>query len=143
MKKEEFKSVIINIKNEIKNSQVKIMIEANKNLIMLYFRIGKIISENSSYGNKFIDNISKEIKLDFPYLKGFSTRNLKYMKKFYLEYNNDEIMQQLVAQLPWGHNLLLIEKFKDREMRKFYAEKTIENGWSRNFYQSKLILDTI
>lgn len=132
MIQKDFKNVICKIKNEIKTSQVKTMLEANKNLIMLYFRIGKIISENSNYGNKFIDNISMEIKLDFPYLKGFSSRNLKYMKRFYLEYKNDEIMQQLVAQLPWGHNLLLIEKFKDKKIRKLYAEKTIENGWSRN-----------
>lgn len=59
-------------------------------------------------------------------------RNLKYMKTFYNEYKNDELVQHLVAQLPWGHNLLLIEKIKDNETRKIYAEATIKNGWSRN-----------
>lgn len=65
-------------------------------------------------------------------MKGFSERNLNYMKLFYEEYKNDENLQQLVANLPWGHNLLLIEKFKDKETRKIYAEATLENGWSRN-----------
>ncbi len=102
MIQEDFKNVICKIKNEIKTSQVKTMLEVNKNLIVLYFRIGKIISENSNYGNKFIENISREIKLDFSYLKGFSPRNLRSMKLFYQEYKDDEIRQQLVAKLPWA-----------------------------------------
>lgn len=127
-----FKDIVLNIKNEIKTSQTKTMIEVNKNLIMLYFRLGKIISENSKYGKNFIKNVSTELKLEFPNMKGFSERNLNYMKLFYEEYKDDENLQQLVANLPWGHNLLLMEKFKDKKIRKLYAQATIENGWSRN-----------
>ena len=65
-------------------------------------------------------------------MKGFSERNLNYMKLFYEEYRDDENLQQLVANLPWGHNLLLMEKFKDKKIRKLYAQATVENGWSRN-----------
>lgn len=132
MLEQDFKNILLNIKHEIKNSQIKTMFEVNKNLIMLYFRLGKIISENSEYGKGFIKNVSTELKLEFPNMKGFSERNLNYMKLFYEEYKDDENLQQLVANLPWGHNLLLIEKFKDKEIRKIYAEATLENGWSRN-----------
>ena len=132
MLEKDFKDIVLNIKNEIKISQTKTMIEVNKNLITLYFRLGKILSENSKYGKSFIKNVSTELKLEFPNMKGFSERNLNYMKLFYEEYRDDENLQQLVANLPWGHNLLLMEKFKDKKIRKLYAQATVENGWSRN-----------
>ena len=108
------------------------MHQVNSNLIMMYFRIGKILDENSKYGNSFIKNIANAIKLEYPNMKGFSDRNLNYMKLFYKEYADDENLQQLVANLPWGHNILLFEKIKDKNIRKIYAKATIENGWSRN-----------
>lgn len=127
-----FKEVISNIKEEIINTQIKTIQEVNSNLIMLYFRIGKIVSENKKYGNNFTKQVSTELKLTFPNMKGFSERNIRAMRLFYEEYAYDEKWQQLVAKLPWGHNLLLIEKVKDRDIRKLYAENTIKNGWSRN-----------
>lgn len=132
MIEKDFKQILNDIKIDIKNTQRKTIIEANSNLIMLYFRLGKIIEENSKYGNYFIENVSNELNLEFPKIQGFSVRNLKYMKKFYNEYKNDQKVQQLVAQLPWGHNLLLIDKIKDSEIRKIYIEATLNNGWSRN-----------
>lgn len=99
---------------------------------MLYFRLGKIIEKNSKYGNYFIENVSNELNLEFPKIQGFSARNLKYMKKFYNEYRHEEKVQQLVAQLPWGHNLLLLDKIKDIEIRKIYIEGALRNGWSRS-----------
>lgn len=97
-----FKNVVSSIKNEIKTTQINTMQYVNKNLIMMYFRIDKILDENSKYGNSFIENIANAIKIEYPNIKGFSNRNLKYMKKFYIEYKDNEKMQQLVAQLPWG-----------------------------------------
>ncbi len=70
--------------------------------------------------------------MEFPNIDGFSERNLRSMKLFYLEYQNDDIWQQLVAKLPWGHNLLLIQKLKNKGVRKIYAEATLSNGWSRS-----------
>ena len=101
MLEKDFKVLLDNIKLDIKNTQRKTIMEANSNLIMLYFRLGKIIEDNSEYGNYFIENVSTELKLEFPKIKGFSVRNLKYMKKFYNEYKNEENWQQLVAQLTW------------------------------------------
>ena len=79
---EDFRNIVNTIKNEIKTTQIKISIEANKNLINLYFKIGKILNDNYEYGNKFIDYVSQELKLEFPNIEGFSVRNLKYMKNF-------------------------------------------------------------
>lgn len=131
-KNDEFRIIINNIKNEIKTTRIKIAVQANKNLINLYFKLGKILNDNFKYGNKFIDDISHELKLEFPNVEGFSVRNLKYMKKFYLEYKDDEFVQRIVAQLPWRHNITLMSKLKDNKIRKLYAEATIKNGWSKD-----------
>ena len=128
----DFKDIINSIKQEIQKTQYKVAIESNINLISMYFRLGKILNDNYEYGNKFIDEVSKDLKMEFPNSSGFSVRNLKYMKKFYLEYKDDEEVQQLVAQVPWGHNIVLMEKIKDKEIRKIYVEAILKNGWGRN-----------
>ena len=125
-----FQEIIGNIKEDIKNTQLDIMLNANINLVNLYYRLGKIIYENSSWGDKFIDNVAVELKTSFPRQKGFSVRNLKYMKSFYKEYMNDEQFVQLVAQIPWKHNIILIQKIKDINIRKWYIEKSIDEGWT-------------
>ena len=94
------------------------MQEVNSNLIMLYFKLGKIVSENKQYGNNFTKQVSTELKLTFPNMKGLSERNIRSMRLFYEENVEDEKWHQLVAKLPWGHNLLLIEKIKDKGIRK-------------------------
>ena len=109
------------------NTQLEIMIDANKKLINLYYNIGKIISDNYKWGNKFVDNLALELKLSFPNLKGFSARNLNYMKAFYEEYKNDKEFLQLVAKLPWTHNIKLIQKIKNKQIRKWYIGKCIED----------------
>lgn len=125
-----FQEITNNIKNVITKTQLEIMTDANKKLVNLYFNIGKTLEENSSWGNKFIDNVAIDLKLSFPNLKGFSVRNLKYMKSFYNEYKDDEEFVQLVAQLPWKHNITLMQKVKDKEVRKWYINKCLEDGWS-------------
>ena len=136
--KSDFVNVIANIKNEIRTTQVRTMQQVNSNLIMMYFRIGKILAENSKYGNKFIENIAMELKLEFPDLKGFSARNLKYMKMFYKEYYGREKVQQLAAQLPWWHNVVLAERIKDLSVRELYMKACLENGWSRSVLEMQI-----
>lgn len=128
----DFKTIFNDIKNEIRSTQYNMAIQNNINLIQLYFKLGKILNDNYQYGNKFIDEVSKKLKIEFPTSSGFSTRNLKYMKKFYLEYKDNELMQQLVAQVPWGHNIVLMEKIKNVDVRKTYIEGILKNGWGRN-----------
>ena len=124
--------IINSIKKAITKTQLEIMNDANKKLVNLYYNIGKILEENSNWGNKFIDNIALELKITFPNLKGFSVRNLKYMKSFYKEYKEDEEFVHLSAQLPWKHNVSLIEKVKDKKVRKWYMKRCLEEGWSKN-----------
>ncbi len=132
MKIDDFQKIISHIKDEIKTTQYKVLVQNNIDLISMYFRLGKILNDNYKYGNKFIDEVSKNLKIEFPNSTGFSVRNLKYMKKFYLEYKDDELMQQFVAQVPWGHNIILMEKIKEMEMRKIYIEGILKNGWGRS-----------
>lgn len=108
----EFKSVIENIKSDIKISRFKIIENANKELLYLYYRLGKIIDENSKYGNKFINDLSTEPKLEFPSMKGLSPRNLSRMRTFYKEYKDTPILPVPLAKIPWTHNYTLIEKDK-------------------------------
>lgn len=128
----QYLSVIETIKAEIAESQYKAVLQVNKEMTLLYYNIGKIINEHKVWGNKFIDNLAKDIKLAYPNSTGYSVRNLKYMAKFAAEFPDEEFVQQVVAQIPWGHNIVLLDKVGDRSVRKWYIKKTIENGWSRN-----------
>ena len=111
MLEKDFNDIIKNIKDDVRKTQIKTMYEVNSNLIMLYFRLGKILNDNYKYGNKFIEEVAHELKIEYPNSKGYSVRNLKYMKKFYLEYKDDELMQRCVAQVPWRHNIVLMSKY--------------------------------
>ena len=124
-------TIIEDIKNQIRNAQHKAILNANKEMLILYWNIGKIINEHSEWGNKFLNNLSSEILNEFPTSKGFSVRNLQNMVKFYREYPEIEIVQTVAAQIPWSHNLEIL-KVKSKEQRLWYINKTIENGWSKN-----------
>ena len=126
-----FKSIFENIKNDIRNTNLKIIKNANSELINLYFRLGKIIDDNWKYGNNFVNELSLELKLEFPNMKGLSTRNLRRMRLFYNEYKNIQNWPPIVANLSWSHNYTLIEKVKNVNKRLWYAEKCLENGWSK------------
>ena len=130
--KKEYKEIFASIKNQILKSQYRAMQIVNKELIFMYWHIGKIIVDNSKWGNKFIDSLSIDLKLEFPEITGFSVRNLKYMKKIAEEYPDFEFVQQVVAQIPWGHNVILLDKVKNIEERKWYIQQSIINGWSRS-----------
>ena len=128
----QYLSIVKDIKVAINESQFKAAVSVNRELVMLYYNIGLIINEHKTWGNKFIENLAKDIKLAFPNSTGYSVRNLKYMSKFAAEYPDREFVQQVVAQIPWGHNIALLDKIVNITERKWYIEKTRENGWSRN-----------
>lgn len=121
VKDEKSMTVIIEaIKNEIISTRNRVLENSNLELISLYYRIGKYISDNSSYGSSFIPNLSKSLKLAFPKATGYSDRNLLRMEKFYEEYKNYSNspleMANLplpLSKLPWTHNCVLIDKIKD------------------------------
>ena len=136
--KNQYNEIFQNIKNEILSSQYQAMQAINKQLIYMYWHIGKIILNNSVWGNKFIDNLSIDLKLEFPKIKGFSIRNLKNMKKFAEEYQDFEFVQSVTAQITWTHNVLLLDKIKDIEIRKWYINETVKNGWSVNILEMQI-----
>lgn len=150
MIEKDFKETIVNIKKEIINTQTQILSDANIRLINLYFKLGKIINDNSKWGDKFIETLELELKLDFPNIKGFSARNLRRMKRFYLEYKDEEILPPAVAKLPWTHNIILLEKIKDKEIRFWYANEAVNSNWSKvildhqidmKLYERKALID--
>ena len=131
----EYKTFLQDIKKRILSSQIKAAISVNKKLIELYWEIGSRVylkQKSEGWGAKTIEQLAKDLKSTFPDMKGFSLRNIKYMVHFAKSYPDFKIRQQAVAQIPWGHNILLLQKLNTIEERFWYANKTMENGWSRN-----------
>ena len=152
MNSSEYISIVENIKREIKAAQYRAAIHANEDMLLLYHDIGCVINEHKLWGNRFIDNLAIDIRIDFPESKGYSVRNLKYMAKFAETYPNREFVQQVVAQIPWGHNVVLLDKVSDTNEREWYIKKSAENGWSRNvlvhqiesgLYQRQVLVDKV
>ena len=121
----EYLSIIENIKSEIRAAQYRAAVHANADMLLLYHDIGCVINEHKSWGNKFIDNLATDIRIAFPESKGYSVRNLKYMAKFAEIYPDREFVQTVSAQIPWSHNIAILEKIKDSERRICYIEKRI------------------
>lgn len=133
-----YKALLENIKKEVLSARYKAIYAVNRELMFMYWHIGKIILENSQWGNKFIDNLSLDLKIEFPEIKGFSVRNLKYMKKFAEEYPDFEFVQEVLAQITWYHNVILMDKVDNIEERKWYIKETVQNGWSSNMLKMQI-----
>lgn len=131
-----YNTFLLEIKKRIKTAQTKAVFSVNKELILLYYDIGCAILKKQTqegWGKKIIDCLSGDLRKAFPLVKGFSPRNLLYMKQFSEAYDTTaSISQQPVAKLPWGHNVVLIDKLNKLEERLWYARQAIANGWSRN-----------
>ncbi len=125
---------IIELKEQIRTAQIRASLSVNRELILLYWGIGRSILERQDkegWGAKIIDMIAGDIRREFPTITGFSPRNIKYMRALALAWEDKEIVQQLVAQIPWGHNCRVLDSLKDSSKRKWYIQKTIQHGWSR------------
>ena len=131
-----YKAFIIELKSKIQTSQIKASISVNKELLKLYWEIAQMIvakQQESSWGDNLIEQISKDLKKEFPDMKGFSKTNLLYMKKWYLFWSAENLPQVVgeIFRIPWGHNREIITKSKSKDEALFYTQKTLENGWSR------------
>jgi len=104
---EEYLNIVSDVKQEILLARQRIINGANRELVELYWKIGVIINERKSWGDKLIQNMARDIALEFPALRGFSQRNLKYMSKFAKIYADSPIVQQVLHNLPWRHNIVL------------------------------------
>ncbi len=116
-------------------ARLKAAVAVNRELILLYWSIGRDILARQTaegWGARVIDRLADDLRREFPEITGLSPRNLKYMRAFAEAFPDGAIVQQIVAQLPWGHNVKLIEALKDSAERLWYARKAVEHGWSRN-----------
>jgi predicted nuclease of restriction endonuclease-like (RecB) superfamily len=139
-------NLLSDIKIRIRQAQVKATLSANAEMIAMYWDVGRMIhkrQQDEGWGAGVIPRLAKDIQNELPELKGFSERNIKFMVQLYKEYETGVIigkqpvsqfenMKRLVSQLPWGHNILLMQRIKDIPARLWYMEQTIQNGWSRD-----------
>jgi predicted nuclease of restriction endonuclease-like (RecB) superfamily len=126
---------LVDLKGRIHNAQQRATLAVNRELVQLYWQIGNDIlirQAQQGWGAKVIERLAQDLRAAFPDMKGFSPRNLKYMRAFAEAWPDAAIVQQAVAQLPWGHNLVLLEKLPGPETRRWYAAKAVEHNWSRN-----------
>jgi predicted nuclease of restriction endonuclease-like (RecB) superfamily len=131
----EYEAFLRDLKERIRDAQLRAAIAVNRELVLLYWRIGHEIltrQQQQGWGAKVIDRLAKDLKQEFPEMQGFSPRNLKYMRTFAEAYLDEPIVQQAAAQIPWFHNCVLLDKVKDPVQRLWYIQQTIEQGWSRN-----------
>lgn len=143
-----YKNWILELKTKIQTSQLKAAVAVNCHLINLYWEMGRQIvekQETAKWGSGFIKQLSKDLMTEFPDMKGFSEVNLKFIRRWYLFYNQEfAIGQQPVTQLqelPWGHNIQIISKCSNVNEALFYVNKSIENGWSRSVLMHQIELN--
>ena len=142
--KDEYKDWIIELKKKVRTSQLKAAVILNSALIEFYWDLGKIISskiKEAAWGDKIVEQISKDLRDEFPQMKGFSVSNLKVCKLFYNYFQissqpvnqvDEKFVMQEVTKIPWGHIKVIITKLKDKNIAAFYILKTRENNWSRD-----------
>lgn len=126
---------LADLKTRIHTAQQRATLAVNRELVLLYWQIGRDIlarQAEQGWGTKVIERLAQDLRGAFPDMKGFSRANLMYMRAFAQAWPDTEIVQQAVGQLPWGHNLVLLTRLKDPQQRLAYAESAVEHGWSRN-----------
>lgn len=127
-------ALLSELKQRIRGARVKAALSVNRELVILYWDIGRRIllaQEQEGWGSKIIDQLSADLRQAFPEARGFSVRNLKYMRSFGEAYPEAPFVQQVAAQIPWFHNCTLLDKVKDPVQREWYIRAAIEHGWSR------------
>lgn len=144
----DYTSWIAELKDKIQSAQLRAALSVNRELLLLYWKLGKSISnklKNSNWGASIVDELSNDLKKEFPAQKGFSRTNLFSMKKWFefydIEFEGNTKVQQLVGQIPWGHNVLIISRAKSVEEALFYCHKTMENNWSRSILTHQIDSD--
>lgn len=134
----DYGALLEDIKHRIRSSQVRAVLSVNRELIILYWEIGRCIlrhQKKEGWGSKVIERLGRDLRGAFPDIRGLSTRNLKYMRALAAAYPESSIVQQLVAQLPWGHNVILLDQIKHLAERAWYLRQASECGWSRSVLQ--------
>ena len=131
----DYAKFLVDIKIRIRSAQTRAALSVNSELVLLYWHIGNDIlkrQDEQGWGAKVITRLSHDLSHEFPQMKGFSSRNLKYMRGFAAAYPDEAFVQEVLAQITWYHNITLLSKVKDSKEREWYVRQTIQNGWSRN-----------
>jgi predicted nuclease of restriction endonuclease-like (RecB) superfamily len=131
----DYQAFLRSIKTRVQQAQLRAVVAVNKELILLYWYIGKEIlarQHKERWGTGVIERLSTDLHAAFPQMKGFSPRNLGYMKTFANTYPDETILQEVLAKITWYHHITLLEKVKDEQERLWYIQQAIEHGWSRN-----------
>jgi len=131
----EYEAFLRLLLDRIRHAQTRAVLAVHRELVTLYWQIGNDIrmrQEQQGWGAKVIDRLAHDLRRAFPEMKGFSPRNLKYMRAFAEAWPDFEFVQQVAAQIPWFHNCVLLDKVQDESERAWYISQTIEHGWSRN-----------
>ena len=126
---------LADLKARIHRERLRVVLASNAVMVLLYWDIGRSILDKQAdqgWGSRVIDRLAADLRDAFPEMKGFSPRNLKYMRAFAAAWPDRKIVQASLAQLPWYHHIALLEKLDSPEPRLWYAAKTLEQGWSRN-----------
>ncbi|MGH2408777.1 MAG: DUF1016 N-terminal domain-containing protein, partial [Chloroflexota bacterium] len=121
------------LKERIRAAQVRAALAVNRELLLLYWQIGRDLlarQQARGWGAKNIDRLAADLRRAFPELKGFSRRNLHYMRAFAAAYPDEQFVQQVAAQLPWGHHMRVLDGAKDSMAREWYLRQAIQHGWS-------------
>jgi len=140
----DYQRLLKEIKSKIFSARIRAVHQVNKELIKLYWEIGEaLVKKQKEYGwgKSVVENLAKDLQLTFPDVAGFSSRNLWDMKRLYEAYQGQPILRQAVAEIPWGHNLLILNKIFDMEERRYYLEATAALGWSRNVLLNQIKAD--
>jgi predicted nuclease of restriction endonuclease-like (RecB) superfamily len=130
-----YEALLGELKERIRAAQVQAALAVNRELVLLYWSIGRDVlarQKEHGWGAKIIDRLAADLHKAFPEMTGLSPRNLKYMRAFAEAWPDDQFVQQVVAQIPWGHNVRILDYVKDAAEREWYVRATIQNGWSRN-----------
>ena len=131
---EGYEPFLKDLKERIRTAQVRAALAVNRELVLLYWSIGRDIltrQKQHAWGAKIIDRLAADLHKAFPEMTGFSPRNLKYMRAFAEASPDEQIVQQLAAQIPWFHNCVILDRLKSPAEREWYIRQTIQNGWSR------------
>lgn len=136
-----YPEVLDRLKGEIASARTKAVLAVNAELVGLYWRVGREIAAREGeegWGARVVDRLSQDLRSAFPEQKGLSSRNLRYMRDFAKAWPL-EMLQQAAAKLPWGHNMVLLDKLSTPEERLFYIALVIEHGWSRSLLEARIV----
>jgi len=141
----DYNKFLTDVKNTIISAQYEAMKAVNKELIQLYWDIGKMITEKQEilgWGKAVVETLSKDLQSEFPGSLGFSTRNLWNIARFYSEYQNNQFLQPMVAEISWTKHMVIMTKCKDIQERQFYIIATKKFGWTKNLLIHNIELKT-